>query len=97
MRADTPEQSFDSSRFVKTAIGWYALTREQSDLGPFPSKEEAIRALSRHLQIYKGIHNRAADHQYTGFTLHDPETCAKTNCGLCAEASILRQSMIAAP
>ena len=86
MRTDTTEPQFDASRFIKTPFGWYALTREPSDLGPFPTESQALRALTDHIRIHKGLNPRDPDNRYSGFTIHDTETCAKNNCGRCAEA-----------
>ncbi|MEQ9544590.1 MAG: DUF6316 family protein [Marinobacter sp.] len=89
--------SSHTNRLIHTAFGWYALTREQSDLGPFSSKQEASEALSRHIHIYKGVNTRtdSADKPHSGISLHDSAHCHKTNCALCAEAYIIRQGMVA--
>ncbi|MGF2687028.1 DUF6316 family protein [Marinobacter sp. DUT-3] len=89
--------SSHTNRLVRTAFGWYALTREQSDLGPFPSKQEASEALSRHIHVYKGVNTRndRDGKPHSGISLHDSANCQKSNCALCAEAYILRQGMIA--
>ena len=97
MRADPNIPSSHEKRLIHTAFGWYALTREQSDLGPFPSKYEASKALTRHIQMYKGVNTRdnRDGKPHSGISLHDSAHCDKTNCALCAEAYILRQGMIA--
>lgn len=86
MKTDTAVPQFDPSRFVETPFGWYALTREPSDLGPFPTKSQASNALVDHIRLHTGLNPRNPEDHYSGFTVHDPENCAKNNCGRCAEA-----------
>lgn len=93
MRADTELQSDNARRLIETPDGWYVLTREQSDLGPFRTPEDADTALKGHLRAYRGISNRTPDETYTGFSLHDSEGCSKTNCGRCAEALAIRNAL----
>lgn len=97
MRTDPAIPSSHTNRLVHTAFGWYALTREQSDLGPFPSKQEASQALSRHIRVYKGVNTRSeSDNKaHSGISLHDSAHCPKSNCALCAEAYVLRQGLVA--
>ncbi|MBD3641298.1 MAG: hypothetical protein HUJ18_09930 [Marinobacter sp.] len=80
------DPQFDPRRFVKTPVGWYALTREPYDLGPFPTKPEAFTALNAHIRLHAGLNRRNPDDRFTGFSVHDAGTCAKNNCGRCAEA-----------
>lgn len=75
----------DPRRFVKTPAGWYALTREPYDLGPFPTKPQAHAALEAHIKLHAGLNPRDPGHRYSGFSVHDSETCVKNNCGRCAE------------
>lgn len=79
------------ARFVETDVGWYVLTREDSDLGPYPSLSEAKRALSHHLDQHQHTPGRPAYDSFSGFHMHDPQSCKKTNCGLCAEAQAIEQ------
>ncbi|SDW37414.1 DUF6316 family protein [Marinobacter mobilis] len=79
------------ARFVETDVGWYVLTREETDLGPYPSLSEAKRALSLHLEQYLDKPGRPAYDSFNGFHMHDPQICKKTNCGLCAEAQSIVQ------
>jgi hypothetical protein len=97
MRAEPNIPSSHEKRLIHTAFGWYALTREQSDLGPFHSIKEASEALTRHIRAYKGVNTRNDRHgkPHSGISLHDSAHCDKTNCALCAEAYILHQTMIA--
>lgn len=83
------------ARFIETDIGWYVLTREETDLGPYPSLSEAKRALSHHLEQYLNSPSRPAYDSFNGFHIHDPQTCRKTNCGLCAEAQSVEQKWLA--
>lgn len=86
MRTETTDVEFDPRRFVHTPFGWYALTREPSDLGPFPTKPQASSALADHIKLHMGLNSRNPEDRYSGFTVHDPDTCPKNNCGRCAEA-----------
>ena len=95
MRTTTAISSDHANRLVHTAFGWYAMTREQSDLGPFISQDEAARALSRHSRVYQGVNVRGDSAPHTGLSLHDSASCQKSNCALCAEAYILRQTLVA--
>ncbi|MGM0766847.1 MAG: DUF6316 family protein [Pseudomonadota bacterium] len=95
MRTNTAIPSNHANRLIHTAFGWYALTREQSDLGPFLSQQEASSALSRHIRIYRGINVRGDSAPHSGLSLHDSANCQKSNCALCAEAYVLRQTLIA--
>lgn len=95
MRADTPIPSEHQDRLIHTLYGWYALTREQSDLGPFDTAERASRALSRHIKVYRGINPRTPETPKR-MHLHDADQCTRTNCGLCVEARILRHSLMLA-
>lgn len=96
MRTDTITQTFHADRLVHTAIGWYAMTREAYDLGPFQSRQEANDALVRHIRVHKGLNTRAASDEFCGIGLHDTDFCAKSNCARCAEANILRSSTLRA-
>ncbi len=40
---------FRSDRFLRTANGWYFLTREQTQEGPYQSKAEAERELDYYI------------------------------------------------
>lgn len=82
----TKDIKLDPRRFLHTPFGWYALTREPSDLGPFRTKPEASKALADHIKLHKGLNARNPEDCYSGFTVHDPESCGKNNCGRCAEA-----------
>ncbi|MEX2473615.1 hypothetical protein [Marinobacter sp.] len=86
--------SCHAERLLHTAFGWYALTREPSDLGPFPSSEEATVALERHIRAFRGV-TRQRQNSVQGMSLHDSASCSRNNCGLCAEAHIARESRIA--
>jgi len=81
------------NRFVETSVGWYVLTRERADLGPYTSLSEAKRALSRHLKQHERVANRSPYASFSGFYLHDPQMCHKINCGRCAEADAMAQKM----
>lgn len=93
MRTDTPIPSKHQSRLIHTLYGWYALTREQSDLGPFDTAGKASLALSRHIRVFKGLNSRVPGSPKQMY-LHDPDQCTRTNCGLCVEAGILRESLM---
>jgi len=86
MSTNAAEPQFDASRFIQTPFGWYALTREPSDLGPFPTQSQASIALADHVRLHRGLNPRNPEDGYCGFSLHDPENCVKNNCGRCAEA-----------
>ncbi len=93
MRTGTPIPSEHRGRLLHTVYGWYALTREKSDLGPFDSAEKASRALTRHIHIYRGLNNRNPDDK-ARMHLHDSEHCSRTNCALCVEAKVAQHSMM---
>lgn len=95
MRTDTSIPSQHRGRLLHTIYGWYALTREQSDLGPFETAGEASRALTRHLHIYKGLNQRDSN-SGARMHLHDTEHCERSNCALCVEARVAQQSMLVA-
>lgn len=95
MRTDTAIPSQHRGRLLHTVYGWYALTREQADLGPFKTAGEASRALTRHIHIYKGLNMRDPD-QKASMHLHDSEHCVRNNCALCVEARVAQQSMLVA-
>lgn len=82
------------ARFVETDVGWYVLTREDTDLGPYPSLSEAKRALSLHLEQHHDKPGRSAHNTFNGFHIHDPQSCNKANCGLCAEAQSVEQKWL---
>ncbi|MDX1457250.1 MAG: hypothetical protein R3276_06650 [Marinobacter sp.] len=92
-RQDPTQAAELPKRFVDTSVGWYVLTRERADLGPYVSLSEAKRALSRHLKQHQSIANRSPYASFSGFHVHDPQTCHKVNCGLCAEAALLEEKM----
>jgi len=95
MRPDTAIPSNHANRMVHTAYGWYAMTREQSDLGPFTNPQDASLALSRHIRAYQGVNVRHDSTPHAGLSVHDSSSCQKSNCALCAEAHILRQTLVA--
>lgn len=95
MRTDTPIPSKHRDRLIHTVYGWYALTREQSDLGPFETPDKASRALSQHIRVFRGLNLRPQGNPKE-MHLHDADQCMKTNCGLCVEARVLSQSMAVA-
>ncbi|MBS8240566.1 hypothetical protein DYI22_08605 [Marinobacter lipolyticus] len=95
MRTTTAIPPSHTKRLVHTAFGWYAMTREQSDLGPFASQQEASNALSRHIRVYRGVNIRGDGAAHSGLSLHDSASCRKSNCALCAEAHVLRQTLVA--
>ncbi|SFL94965.1 DUF6316 family protein [Marinobacter zhejiangensis] len=85
MTVDALPLSHNSNRFLKTIVGWYALTREPYDLGPFPTRREADEALVRHIRVHRGINTRSAIPGNPEVYVHDSTSCAKQNCGRCAE------------
>ncbi|MBW4933961.1 DUF6316 family protein [Marinobacter sp. F4206] len=95
MRTDTAIPGEHQDRLMHTLYGWYALTREQADLGPFATPKEASHALSRHIRAYRGLNNRTPG-TMKGVHLHDADQCSKTNCGLCVEARIFWHSLAVA-
>ncbi|MDC0664145.1 DUF6316 family protein [Marinobacter sp. SS21] len=82
-------------RFIETAAGWYALVRENSDLGPFISRFEAEQALERHLRLYRGVNHRPRGEAFHGIGVHDTASCRKANCGRCIEARALNHGLLA--
>lgn len=94
MQADLESKTELSARFIETNVGWYVLTREEADLGPYVSLSEAKRALSRHIKSFEHTASRPAYDSFCGFHLHDPQTCRKTNCGRCAEAASIEQKYL---
>ncbi|MBW7470645.1 DUF6316 family protein [Marinobacter sp. M216] len=95
MRTDTAIPSTHQNRLMHTLYGWYALTREQADLGPFATSKEASDALSCHIKAYKGLNKRTPG-ALKAVHLHDADQCSKTNCGLCVEARIFWHSLAVA-
>ncbi|MDX1756533.1 MAG: hypothetical protein R3175_10770 [Marinobacter sp.] len=92
-RQDPPEVAELPNRFIDTSVGWYVLTRERADLGPYVSLSEAKSALSRHLKQHQSVTSRSPYASFSGFDVHDPQTCHKINCGRCAEAALLEERM----
>lgn len=84
MTTDTAIPKEHLTRLIETPIGWFALTREASDLGPFPNPALASEALTCHIKAYKGV-NRRSDQPLRQIHIHDSSNCLKDNCGLCAE------------
>lgn len=95
MRADTSIPSKHQDRLIHTLYGWYALTREPSDLGPFDTADSASRALSGHIKVFKGLNTRPTGNPKR-IHLHDADQCTRTNCGLCVEARIVQESLMVA-
>lgn len=93
MQYDASVDAKYNARFIETAAGWYALVRENSDLGPFVSRYEAEQALERHLRIFQGINDRPLN-AFQGIAVHDSAHCRKTNCGLCIEARQLDHGLL---
>lgn len=81
-------------RLVHTVFGWYAKTREQMDLGPFASKQEALTALGRHIQLYRGLNQRSTQAPRQ-MHIHDPDHCQRSNCADCQEAREMGYSLAA--
>lgn len=80
------------SRIVKTHIGWFALTREQDDLGPFSSEELAEDALYEYLKRVEPNRSRAySPFSSCGVLIHDSEACSKRHCAFCIEARVLAE------
>lgn len=92
MRIESAVPSEHKNRLIHTVYGWYALTREQTDLGPFDSPNEASYALSRHIRMHKGLNQRPLGRPQQ-MHLHDPDQCTKNNCALCVEARVFRHSL----
>ena len=84
---DTTQPHFDFTRFLHTPIGWYALTRESYDLGPFPTREQAVTALAGHIRAHRGVNDRPSESAGDLPHVHDSSSCGKHNCGRCAELS----------
>lgn len=81
-----------TSRIVQTHIGWFALTREQDDLGPFPSEGLAEDALHEYLKRVEPNRSRAYSPFFScGVLIHDSETCSKQHCAFCIEARFLAE------
>lgn len=80
------------SRIIKTQIGWFALTREQDDLGPFPSEQVAEDALSEYLKHVEPNYSREySPFSSCGVLIHDSNICKKRHCAFCIEASVLAE------
>lgn len=94
MQETVANQAEIPPRFIDTNVGWYVLTRESEDLGPYPSLSEAKRALSRHIRLHADISNRPRYHSFNGFHVHDAQTCRKVNGGRCAEAAFVEQKYL---
>ncbi|TBW54307.1 hypothetical protein EZI54_14430 [Marinobacter halodurans] len=82
-----------SERFLHTVLGWYVRTRENIDLGPFASRDDASDALNRHIRQFRGVLRRDHGTQSHGMDIHDPESCHKQNCAICMEARIYSHTM----
>lgn len=87
MKIDNEQPAANHSRLLQTPIGWYALTRENYDLGPFPTRQAAATALERHILVYRGINERPTEPWAPQLHVHDSTSCGKQNCGRCVEAS----------
>ncbi|SFR43129.1 hypothetical protein SAMN04488073_1106 [Marinobacter gudaonensis] len=96
MRAETRAVAKQQEgRLVRTVLGWYVKTREQMDLGPFASRQEAAHALQRHIRLYRGLNPRTGP-ATARMHIHDAETCQRSNCCDCLEAKELGLSMAVA-
>lgn len=82
---DTTQHIFDANRFLDTPTGWFALTRESYDLGPFPTQAQAVTALAGHIRVHRGMNDRPAGTPGCLPHVHDSNNCSKHNCGRCAE------------
>ena len=90
--SDEPAPQGISSRLVETPIGWFARTREKDDLGPYPSDQDAIDALSAYLNFTRPNDVRRYSPEIIhGMVIHDPETCRKDLCAFCIEAEASQQ------
>ncbi|KPQ29079.1 MAG: hypothetical protein HLUCCX14_07335 [Marinobacter excellens HL-55] len=94
--AEFPERSkfvrSHSSRLVSTSVGWFALTRDEGDLGPFATEILAETALHEYLQSVPPRDIREfAPKLDNGVLIHDTETCKKRHCAFCIEAGVLAE------
>ncbi|BEH15181.1 hypothetical protein [Marinobacter shengliensis] len=94
--ADFPERSrfvrANESRLVNTSVGWFALTRDEDDLGPFATELQAEAALRDYLQTVQPRESREFSPVLSsGVLLHDTETCKKRHCAFCIEAGVLAE------
>ncbi|MGP9833495.1 DUF6316 family protein [Marinobacter sp. NSM] len=81
-----------SSRLVSTSVGWFALTREEEDLGPFATELLAETALNEYLQSVPQRDTREFSPRLeSGVLIHDTETCRKRHCAFCIEAGVLAE------
>ncbi|WP_138435087.1 hypothetical protein [Marinobacter shengliensis] len=92
--AEFPERSkfvrTHESRLVSTSVGWFALTRDEDDLGPFATELLAEEALQDYLQTVAPREAREFSPVLdNGVLLHDTESCKKRHCAFCIEAGVL--------
>ena len=57
---DTKEFWFRSDRFYHTSDGWWISTREQSELGPYSSEEDASAELCLYIRKINMYYVQAA-------------------------------------
>lgn len=87
-RADDDAVRPRTSRFVSTQKGWFVKTRENEDLGPFPSRSAAQEALSHFIRHRGRTTSRQESEDYKlGYSVHDVETCRRDVCAVCIEAA----------
>ncbi|WP_412536916.1 hypothetical protein [Marinobacter sp. MIT932201] len=73
------------SRLVFRSGQWLVRTREIAELGPYPSRLQAIEALYRHVAICSGKLNDAEPEVAREFVGHSVTQCTTSDCGMCAD------------
>ncbi|SDW30653.1 DUF6316 family protein [Marinobacter mobilis] len=87
-------QPFPSERFLETHLGWFAMTREKNDLGPFATRGEAEEALRAHIRVFAGLNDRELNPVYHGIGVHDSSHCTKTHCARCIDEKAFMQGVV---
>lgn len=73
------------NRLVFRGGQWLVRTREIPELGPYPSRLQAIEALYRHVAICSGKLNHAEPEEAREFVGHSVRQCTTSGCGMCAD------------
>ncbi len=77
-------------RLLEKNNQWYVRTREVPELGPFASREEAIKGLYEHVAQFGHLPRPSfADTAHTA-TIHRIDGCDTPDCALCDELNLLQ-------
>ncbi|MBW0148334.1 hypothetical protein [Marinobacter arenosus] len=68
---------------------WLVRTREIPELGPYPSRLEAVEALYRHVAVCSGRLTQGEPTLARDFIRHSVAECQEPGCQICADLEAL--------